>query len=157
MRNCAALPQIRAVLEPLANAARAQAIRVYLRNPFEFLGISTPDRRAATAPILRGLCGRSRETLVELARRLRNEPQREFQYVAIDLLARTWISLLDAGAAADPRNPVATEPARSRAASEAGIATGKHPPARVPKETGGTGRSLELVADQGLEPRTQGL
>ena len=75
--------RIQAALLPLADAARAASMSAYMRGQFAFLGIPTPERRAAVAPIL--------------ARRPLDWPmvwdcwdaaEREYQYVAVDHLRR---------------------------------------------------------------------
>lgn len=82
---------IRDALAPLADAQRAAAMQAYMRGQFEFLGVAMPQRRSVTMPLLRLRCGA--DELVELARTLWVLPQREYQYVAIDMLARNWKAL----------------------------------------------------------------
>jgi 3-methyladenine DNA glycosylase AlkD len=84
----------RAALLPLADARRAVAMRAYLRNQFEFLGIPSPKRRVVVAPLLGSLRGAGPDELIAYAKELWRQPQREFQYVAIDLLACHWKTLL---------------------------------------------------------------
>ena len=79
--------QIEAALRPLADAQQAAPMRAYMLNQFAFLGIRAPARRQA----LRGLPKLSAWTapeLLALADQLWNLPEREFQYVAVDLLAK---------------------------------------------------------------------
>lgn len=78
-------------LMPLADAERAAAMRAYMRDQFEFLGVPTPARRAATAALIRSKA--SAPDLMQHARALWQLPQREYQYVAVDLLARQWKAL----------------------------------------------------------------
>lgn len=75
--------EVRAALEPLGDAARAQAMSAYMRGRFAFLGVPTPARRAAVRTIL--------------ARRPLDWPlvwdcwdadAREYQYVAADHVRR---------------------------------------------------------------------
>jgi 3-methyladenine DNA glycosylase AlkD len=77
-----------AVLLPLANAQRAEGMRAYMKAHFEFLGIATPVRRLAARELIRDAKGLSSEELCEVARAMWEMPQREYQYVAVDLLAR---------------------------------------------------------------------
>lgn len=79
---------ISAALAPLADAGRAAAMKAYMREQFDFLGIPTPVRRAAVSALLKPPLGG--EALKQAAAALWALPQREFQYVAIDLLARQW-------------------------------------------------------------------
>jgi 3-methyladenine DNA glycosylase AlkD len=89
------LVQIRAAFRPLADPRRAESMRAYLREQFSFIGIPAPARRAAIKqlPVFAG----GRKELLELAALLWKEPEREYRYTAIDLLARhvTQLSLED--------------------------------------------------------------
>jgi 3-methyladenine DNA glycosylase AlkD len=78
------LPQIQGALLPLADAGKAGAMAAYMQGRFDFLGIQTPLRRQATVPILRAFTG----DLLGAARQLWALPEREYQYVAVDLLRR---------------------------------------------------------------------
>ena len=81
------LAQIEAALRPLADAQQAVPMRAYMLNQFAFLGIRATARRQA----LRGLpklSGWAAPQLLALADRLWELPEREFQYVAVDLLAK---------------------------------------------------------------------
>jgi len=81
------LNELNNLLDPVAQPARAPAMRAYMRDQFEFLGIATPDRRAAAKPLLKRFKAAPAEILLELAQNLWELPQREYQYVALDLLA----------------------------------------------------------------------
>jgi len=74
--------QIQQSLQPLADEERAKAMAAYMKGKFEFLGVQTPLRRHTTSPIIRAFSG----NLLEAARELWVLPEREFQYVAVDLL-----------------------------------------------------------------------
>ena len=83
-------PDIEAIILALQNAAdpgRRAAMTAYMRNQFEFLGIGTPARRAATKVLYRSMRSNSSDKLIELAQALWDYPAREYQYAAIDLLA----------------------------------------------------------------------
>ena len=83
----ALLAQIEAALRPLADAQQAAPMRAYMLNHFAFLGIRATARRQA----LRGLpklSGWAAPELLALADQLWDLPEREFQYVAVDLLAK---------------------------------------------------------------------
>jgi 3-methyladenine DNA glycosylase AlkD len=75
-------------LEALADPARAAPMRAYMKGHFDYLGIATPERRAAVTPLLRRLAGLGGDDLLLLANELWLLPRREYQYVALDLLAR---------------------------------------------------------------------
>jgi 3-methyladenine DNA glycosylase AlkD len=77
---------VREALTPLADAQRAAEMRKYMRDQFEFLGIGSVPRRKATAALLRDK--RSPNELIASASRLWKLPQREYQYIAMDLLGK---------------------------------------------------------------------
>jgi 3-methyladenine DNA glycosylase AlkD len=79
---------VRAALRPLKNAERAAGMRAYMRDQFEYLGVSTPDHRAAVAPLIKGFSPADREELRIAAEGLWQMREREYQYVAIGLLGR---------------------------------------------------------------------
>jgi 3-methyladenine DNA glycosylase AlkD len=77
---------VRQTLLPLADPERASGMQAYMRSQFSFFGIQTPARRKAVTPLLR-----PRQNAAELlanATALWAMPERECQYVAVDLLAR---------------------------------------------------------------------
>jgi 3-methyladenine DNA glycosylase AlkD len=78
-------------LAPLGDPARAQAMSAYMRDQFSFLGVPTPARRQATAALIRTRMPAN--ALLANARALWQQPEREYQYVAVDLLARQWQTL----------------------------------------------------------------
>ncbi len=77
------LDSLKARFAPLADTERAAGMRAYQRGQFDFLGIPAPLRRAAVKECALTLPW---PELLELAGRLWDEPQREYQYAAIDLL-----------------------------------------------------------------------
>jgi 3-methyladenine DNA glycosylase AlkD len=79
---------VRAALRPLADAERAAGAKAYMRGRFDYIGISTPERRAAVAALVRGFRPASAEELREVAEGLWTMREREYQYVAADLLIR---------------------------------------------------------------------
>lgn len=79
--------QIEGELRPLADSAQAAPMRAYMLDQFAFLGIRATPRRQA----LRGLPRLKDWTAAELlalADQLWDLPEREFQYVAVDLLSK---------------------------------------------------------------------
>lgn len=74
-------------LVPHANEANAPKMQAYMKHHFSFLGIPTPARRALILPLLRAQKESSAEQLLAHAAALWAMPHREYQYVAIDLLA----------------------------------------------------------------------
>jgi 3-methyladenine DNA glycosylase AlkD len=79
-----------ACLAPCANPERAVSMRAYMLDQFPFLGIGAPERRAALAPLIKNLKGRTGANLLIAAGEAWDLPEREYQYAAIDLLARYW-------------------------------------------------------------------
>src|SRR5580658_5047236 len=79
---------VMAALKPLKNAERAAGARAYMRNRFVYIGISTPKRRAAVGALIRGFKPATAEELRLAATGLWACAEREYQYVAADLLAR---------------------------------------------------------------------
>ena len=60
----------------------------YLRNQFKFLGVKTPLRRELSKDLVNQSKDLSERELIELCKVLWAQPEREFQYVACDLLAK---------------------------------------------------------------------
>ncbi|MFL9866647.1 DNA alkylation repair protein [Paraburkholderia fungorum] len=85
--------EIKAALLPHADAERALAMRAYMRHQFEFIGVPTPLRRQAVLPVFKRLPVENADHLLACADVLWSMPEREFQYVATDLLARKWKTL----------------------------------------------------------------
>jgi len=79
---------VRAALEPLKNAERAAGMRAYMRNQFEYLGVATPEHRAAVAPLIKRFSPAGPEELRVAAEGLWRMRKREYQYVATGLLGR---------------------------------------------------------------------
>ena len=83
----AMLSQIESTLRPLADPLQAVPMRAYMLDQFAFLGLRATPRRQA----LRGLPRLNNWTapdLLALAEALWDLPEREFQYAAVDLLAK---------------------------------------------------------------------
>jgi 3-methyladenine DNA glycosylase AlkD len=81
--------QVRPMLEGVADPGRAPAMSAYMKDIAPFLGVSTPARRATTRDWIREFApGADATDLLSAAHELVTEPEREFSYVAIDLVAR---------------------------------------------------------------------
>lgn len=78
--------QVVASLQPLADPARSAGMHAYMRQRFAFFGIATPQRRHAVSALLRA--AQPAGELLANAAALWQRPERECQYVAVDLLAR---------------------------------------------------------------------
>lgn len=79
---------VRTALASVADAQRAPAMRAYMRDQFEFLGVMATPRREVLRPLFRGK--RSSAELLACANALWTLPQREYHYAAVDLLRRQW-------------------------------------------------------------------
>jgi 3-methyladenine DNA glycosylase AlkD len=77
---------VRAALEEAAIPDKAPAMASYMKNRFVFLGVPSPDRRAAQRLALAELATASGDDLLAFAEACWREPERELQYVAADAL-----------------------------------------------------------------------
>ena len=77
-----------AALVPIADPELRPWMRAYMKNQFEFLGVKTPVRRAAVAELIRSQKDADAADLLRCARALWTLPEREYQFVAADLLAQ---------------------------------------------------------------------
>ncbi|ATD61556.1 MAG: DNA alkylation repair protein [Janthinobacterium svalbardensis] len=84
---------LKIALEAAAEPGRAAPMQAYMRDQFVFLGVAAPQRRLAARDLLAGLKGLDADTLLEHAQRLWQQPQREYQHVALDMLALHWRQL----------------------------------------------------------------
>jgi 3-methyladenine DNA glycosylase AlkD len=78
---------VQRALAPLADETRAEAMKAYLLNQFEFLGLPAPVRRAAVKGI-GNVRWQSADDLLTTAELLWQKPQREYRYTAVDLLRK---------------------------------------------------------------------
>lgn len=74
-------------LAPVVDPALRGPMRAYMRNQFDYLGVKTPVRRAALAALIHEQKNAGAAELLRCARVLWSMPEREYQYVAVDLLA----------------------------------------------------------------------
>ncbi|MCC7680504.1 DNA alkylation repair protein [Janthinobacterium sp. FW305-128] len=79
--------ELKAALEAAAEPGRAEPMQAYMRGQFVFLGVAAPQRRLAARGLLAGLKGVGAEVLLEHAQLLWQQPEREYQHVALDMLA----------------------------------------------------------------------
>ncbi len=70
-----------------ANPMYAEAMSGYMRHQFEFFGIRHPQRRVAEKKFVKEYGLPSMEVLAELLPELWQQPERDFQYFAIELAA----------------------------------------------------------------------
>jgi 3-methyladenine DNA glycosylase AlkD len=74
-------------LMPFADESRAEQMKAYLLNQFQFLGLAAPVRRAAIKEIGK-VNWQSSADLLTVAELLWQKPEREYRYTAIDLLRK---------------------------------------------------------------------
>jgi len=84
---------VRNQLQPLADLATAAPMEAYMKHRFEFFGVKTPQRRAATTPTMAAARAASGDQLIGFARACWSEREREFQYVAQDVLGANVVRL----------------------------------------------------------------
>jgi 3-methyladenine DNA glycosylase AlkD len=89
----AALSAVQEQMSALAQAAKAPAMAAYMQHHFAFLGIAAPARRQACKALIKEFKGCTAAQLLSLAEQLWALPEREYQYLAIDLLAQHYRQL----------------------------------------------------------------
>lgn len=80
------LLDIKAAFENSADASKAPAMAAYMKNNFEFLGISRCERDLIQKHFRAKIKALNAEDTLLLAKQIWDLPQREFQYYALDLL-----------------------------------------------------------------------
>lgn len=83
-----AVDRVAAALRSHRDTERAQKMADYMRGLFPFLGITSPERRVLVREALTGMPRPEEGALLAMADELWTMPEREFQYVACDLLVR---------------------------------------------------------------------
>jgi 3-methyladenine DNA glycosylase AlkD len=94
------LAQIQRELPSLGNKKRAAGAEAYMKGIAPFLGVQTPERRALTMKILKEAGTPTSAELARTARALWKLEQREYQYVASDMI-RKFIDVADKNFLAD--------------------------------------------------------
>jgi 3-methyladenine DNA glycosylase AlkD len=88
--------EVRSALQAVSVAEDAAPMAAYMKNQFPFLGVKTPARRAAVRPVMTAGKEWSNQDLLGVARQLMAQEEREFSFVAADLL-RKWSATLESG------------------------------------------------------------
>lgn len=78
--------QLRALMESHGDAAKALQMKQYLRNQYEFFGLKAPDRRRLLSAFLKEYG--SPENVPMVCEMWWNEPEREFQHCAMELMEK---------------------------------------------------------------------
>lgn len=97
--------ELRTALRAVADPERAPEMARYMKDRFTFLGVAAPDRRAAGREFVVATATEGPEEWLSVAAELWEEREREFQYVAVDLMRRVG-TRLPASALADVRRLV---------------------------------------------------
>jgi 3-methyladenine DNA glycosylase AlkD len=79
---------VRERLAPLADPEDAVHMAAYMKDHFPFFGITAGPRRAAVKPILAASARATADELIDFALACWEEPEREFQHVAVDVLRK---------------------------------------------------------------------
>jgi 3-methyladenine DNA glycosylase AlkD len=79
---------VRGVLEPAADPEKARPMAAYMKDRFSFLGIASPKRRALVRDVVYRAGQPTERELTTALHVLWALDEREYQYVACDLLAR---------------------------------------------------------------------
>ena len=80
--------QLRIKFEEVADPEAAAGASAYMRNQFEFFGIKTPLRRELGKDLVNASKELSEKDLISLCKELWVQEEREFQYIACDILAK---------------------------------------------------------------------
>lgn len=83
-----ALAGLRADLEAIADPQRAVDAASYMKNRFRFLGIPMASVRSTARPVFTAGKGAPAPEILDAVDALWREPEREFQYVGVELLRR---------------------------------------------------------------------
>ncbi len=75
-----------ALLKAHTDLSKSSKMSNYMQNKFTFLGIQTPQRRELIKPFLDNLKDKSSKEIFVIVDFLWQLPEREFQYIAIDIL-----------------------------------------------------------------------
>jgi 3-methyladenine DNA glycosylase AlkD len=80
--------EIKALFEKNADPTQAPAMKKYMRDQFEYLGLKSPQVTALQRQLIAGHGLPPFEDLDVIARELWDLPQREFQYLAMNLIGK---------------------------------------------------------------------
>lgn len=94
------LAEIQRELPRLRNKKTAAGAEAYMKRIAPFLGVQTPARRALTIQILKAAGIPTSDELAKTARALWKLEQREYQYVAYDMI-RKFVDVADKNFLAD--------------------------------------------------------
>jgi len=81
--------QIEAWLEENQNPVDAPRMKAYMKDQYEYYGIKSPLRRSFVAPFYKENKAFIHENIEEFVQSMWNEPYREYQYIAMDILKKS--------------------------------------------------------------------
>lgn len=79
----------------VADPEKAKGMKAYMKDHFDFLGVASPERKVVVRFVWENHKDLIRAEWRELVKALWNAPRREYQYVAMDLLAKVKTRLLE--------------------------------------------------------------
>lgn len=88
------IPELRRQLECVAQSDRAAVMAAYMKHRAEFLGVPAAERKRVSRPFIAAGRTATSDQLLDAADICWAQPEREFQYAAIDLLRRWHTTLL---------------------------------------------------------------
>lgn len=86
MTNNQYISNLTTTLQENSNPENAKAMEAYMRNQFKFYGIKAQDRKALAAPFFRKENRPAKEELEATVMELWNDPHRELQFIAMELV-----------------------------------------------------------------------
>ena len=80
------LDQLRRSLTEVADGSQGLQMAVYMKDRYEFLGVKSPQRRSAARTTMRTAKQANPDDIIQFANQCWEQREREFQYVASDVL-----------------------------------------------------------------------
>ena len=80
------LDQLRRSLIEVADSDQGLQMAAYMKDRYEFLGVKSPERRSAARATMRAAKQANPDDIIQFANQCWMQPEREFQYVASDVL-----------------------------------------------------------------------
>ena len=87
--------EIYATFKREENEEVAKGMKTYMRGQFDYLGLSSPIRKALSKPIVTELSKEPKTTVYALIKTLWNRPEREFHYLALDLYLKVAKKMME--------------------------------------------------------------
>lgn len=89
------ITEIKATFEANRNSEQAVWMEKYMKGRFLYLGIKAPQRNLISAPFYSKVKSYDREALINLVEDLWGCPEREYQYLAVELLKKNVKKLVE--------------------------------------------------------------